>query len=52
MSIPPLRVKKNWYVGLNPDPVDHSHMDVGDNKANPKPNSLSALTETACLWTE
>lgn len=29
LYIPRLRVKKNWYVGLNPDPIDHSHPDVG-----------------------
>lgn len=28
--MPRLRVRKNWYVGLNPDPVDHSHPDVGN----------------------
>jgi hypothetical protein len=27
--IPRLRVKRDWYKGLNPDPVDHSHPDVG-----------------------
>jgi hypothetical protein len=29
LYIPRLRVRKNWYVGLNPDPVDHSHPDIG-----------------------
>lgn len=29
LYIPRLRVKKHWYVGLNPDPIDHSHPDVG-----------------------
>lgn len=29
LYIPRLRVRKNWYVGLKPDPVDHSHPDVG-----------------------
>ncbi|GMH39270.1 hypothetical protein BSKO_07168 [Bryopsis sp. KO-2023] len=29
LFVPKLRVKKNWYVGLNPDPTDHSHPDVG-----------------------
>lgn len=27
---PKLRVRKNWYVGLNPDPTDHDHPDVGN----------------------
>lgn len=28
-SVPPLKVRKDWYEGLNPDHVDHSHPDVG-----------------------
>ena len=27
--VPPLKVRKDWYEGLNPDPIDHSHPDVG-----------------------
>lgn len=30
LYIPKLRVRKNWYVGLNPDPTDHDHPDVSD----------------------
>ena len=29
--VPPLKVRKDWYEGLNPDPIDHSHPDVGNN---------------------
>nr|GMC69290.1 protein DEFECTIVE IN EXINE FORMATION 1 [Ipomoea batatas] len=32
LVIPRLRVKQNWYVGLNPDPVDRSHPDVHDDQ--------------------
>lgn len=32
LVIPRLRVKQNWYVGLNPDPVDRSHPDVQDDQ--------------------
>ncbi|XP_052176758.1 protein DEFECTIVE IN EXINE FORMATION 1-like isoform X2 [Diospyros lotus] len=28
LEIPQLKVKKDWYLGLLPDPVDHSHPDV------------------------
>lgn len=30
-------MRKNWFVGLNPDPVDHSHPDIGkaDGAENP-----------------
>ncbi|KAL3137120.1 hypothetical protein ABBQ32_006695 [Trebouxia sp. C0010 RCD-2024] len=28
-DVPPLKVRKDWFEGLNPDPIDHSHPDVG-----------------------
>lgn len=30
LVVPRRRVRKNWYEGLNPDPVDRSHPDVDD----------------------
>lgn len=32
LEVPHRRVKKNWYVGLDPDPVDRSHPDVHDDQ--------------------
>lgn len=32
LEIPRRRVRKNWYVSLNPDPVDRSHPDVHDDQ--------------------
>lgn len=32
MFIPRLRVKRDWFKGLDPDPTDHSHPDVGADK--------------------
>ncbi|KAJ4834760.1 Protein DEFTIVE IN EXINE FORMATION 1 [Turnera subulata] len=32
LVVPRRKVKKNWYVGLNPDPVDRSHPDVHDDQ--------------------
>lgn len=32
LEIPRLRVKKDWHVGLHPDPVDRSHPDVRDDQ--------------------
>ncbi|CAA3027958.1 DEFECTIVE IN EXINE FORMATION 1 [Olea europaea subsp. europaea] len=32
LEIPRLKVKKDWYVGLHPDPVDRSHPDVHDDQ--------------------
>ena len=28
--VPPLKVRKDWFEGLNPDPIDHNHPDVGN----------------------
>uniref|UniRef100_A0A803NAR2 Uncharacterized protein n=1 Tax=Chenopodium quinoa TaxID=63459 RepID=A0A803NAR2_CHEQI len=32
LIVPRRRVPKNWYEGLNPDPVDRSHPDVDDQQ--------------------
>lgn len=32
LEIPRRRVRKNWHVSLNPDPVDRSHPDVHDDQ--------------------
>lgn len=32
LEIPRLKVKKDWHVGLHPDPVDRSHPDVHDEQ--------------------
>lgn len=32
LEVPRRKVRKNWYVGLNPDPVDRSHPDVHDDQ--------------------
>ena len=29
LVVPRLTVRKDWYKGLDPDPIDHSHPDVG-----------------------
>eukprot|EP00899_Mesostigma_viride_P004982 jgi/Mesvir1/14485/Mv05189-RA.1 len=39
LVIPRLRVRRNWYVGLDPDPVDHHHADVGGDLTAPMPPS-------------
>lgn len=31
LEVPRLKVRRDWYVGLLPDPVDHSHPDVHDD---------------------
>ncbi|KAH6806290.1 defective in exine formation protein [Perilla frutescens var. frutescens] len=32
LEIPRIKVKKDWHVGLHPDPVDRSHPDVHDDQ--------------------
>ncbi|KAL2337850.1 hypothetical protein Fmac_012296 [Flemingia macrophylla] len=32
LEVPRRKVRKNWFVGLNPDPVDRSHPDVHDEQ--------------------
>ena len=32
LVVPRRKIKKNWYVGLNSDPVDRSHPDVDDDQ--------------------
>ena len=29
LVVPRLKVRRKWFVGLAPDPTDHSHLDVG-----------------------
>lgn len=31
LEVPRRNVLKNWFVGLNPDPIDRSHPDVHDD---------------------
>jgi hypothetical protein len=31
LEVPRRKVRKDWHVGLNPDPVDRSHPDVHDS---------------------
>lgn len=32
LIVPRRKIKKNWYVGLDPDPADRSHPDVQDDQ--------------------
>lgn len=31
LVVPRRKIKKNWFGGLHPDPVDRTHPDVHDN---------------------
>ncbi|XP_074592881.1 protein DEFECTIVE IN EXINE FORMATION 1 [Curcuma longa] len=46
LEVPRRKVHKNWYVGLDPDPVDRSHPDVHDDliaQENSAMNSASHI---------
>lgn len=30
LEVPRRKIRKNWYAGLHPDPVDRTHPDVHD----------------------
>ncbi|KAI3474175.1 hypothetical protein Pfo_028963 [Paulownia fortunei] len=47
LEIPRLKVKKDWHVGLHPDPVDRSHPDVHDDQLIQEALTDS-LTRTLC----
>ena len=32
LEVPRRRVRKDWHVGLHPDPMDRSHPDVNDDQ--------------------
>lgn len=32
LVVPRRKIKKDWHVGLDPDPVDRSHPDVHDDR--------------------
>uniref|UniRef100_J3LUC1 DEX1 C-terminal domain-containing protein n=2 Tax=Oryza brachyantha TaxID=4533 RepID=J3LUC1_ORYBR len=42
LEVPRRKVRKDWYVGLNPDPVDRSHPDVHDSSIAKKAASEEA----------
>ncbi|KAL5550133.1 hypothetical protein UlMin_000309 [Ulmus minor] len=49
LVVPRRKIKKNWYVGLNSDPVDRSHPDVDDDQivlAAEKAKSMSQNNQT------
>ncbi|KAL2934277.1 Protein DEFECTIVE IN EXINE FORMATION 1 [Bienertia sinuspersici] len=49
LAVPRRRVRKNWFEGLNPDPVDRSHPDVHDEQLvqdAAEMNLVSALNST------
>lgn len=53
LFVPRLRVRKNWYVGLNPDHVDHSHPDIHDpNLAREVRLSIALAAESCCVKRE
>jgi hypothetical protein len=45
LEVPRRKVRKNWYVGLNPDPVDRSHPDVHDSSIGKRAASMESINQ-------
>ncbi|RZC80586.1 hypothetical protein C5167_043167 [Papaver somniferum] len=46
LEIPRLRVRKDWHVGLHPDPVDRSHPDVQDELLIKEAAEMNSMNHT------
>ncbi|WOL02009.1 protein DEFECTIVE IN EXINE FORMATION 1 isoform X1 [Canna indica] len=46
LEVPRRRVRKNWYVGLHPDPVDRSHPDVNDDLIIQEASTLNSISHS------
>ncbi|KAE8727285.1 Protein DEFECTIVE IN EXINE FORMATION 1 [Hibiscus syriacus] len=46
LEVPRRKVRKDWYVGLHPDPVDRSHPDVHDDSLIEEASKINAMNQT------
>ncbi|KAK8685331.1 hypothetical protein V6N13_041334 [Hibiscus sabdariffa] len=46
LEVPRRKVRKDWYVGLHPDPVDRSHPDVHDDSLIEEAAKMNAMNKT------
>lgn len=49
LEVPRRKVRKNWYVGLHPDPVDRSHPDIHDPSLSQESAGMSYLFRNQLL---
>jgi hypothetical protein len=54
LTVPRLRVRRDWHVGLNMDHVDHSHPDVSDPGISKEVSlvlviSMQMVSEVMCI---
>ncbi|XP_038702090.1 protein DEFECTIVE IN EXINE FORMATION 1-like isoform X2 [Tripterygium wilfordii] len=52
LVVPRLKVRKDWHVGLHPDPVDRSHPDVDDDQLILEAAEMKSKTHTNGNTTE
>jgi hypothetical protein len=52
LVVPRLRVRKDWYKGLDDDPIDHTHPDVGfrPDAQDGSSGLLSSVTHCRIFW--
>ncbi|KAJ0987858.1 hypothetical protein J5N97_006214 [Dioscorea zingiberensis] len=46
LEVPRRKVRKDWYVGLHPDPVDRSHPDVHDDSLAQDSSDKNSMSHT------
>lgn len=51
LEVPRRKVRRNWYVGLNPDPVDRSHPDVHDDQLVQDATIKNSVSRKFCCVT-
>ncbi|KAG6495589.1 hypothetical protein ZIOFF_043415 [Zingiber officinale] len=44
LEVPRRKVRKNWYAGLDPDPVDRSHPDVHDDSISKEASTKNSIS--------
>jgi len=50
LEIPRRKVLKDWFVGLNPDPVDRSHPNIHDDQLVQEATIKNSMSRTSLLW--
>ena len=44
LEVPRRKVCKNWYAGLDPDPVDRSHPDIHDDSISMEASAKNSIS--------
>ena len=50
LEVPRRKIKKNWYVGLHPDPADRSQPDIHDSSLSQHASGMNFLFHMQLLY--